>query len=268
MSFHELNDDAPSRATPAISKAMRVLDVVAAADRPIGVSEIARNACLGKSTVHGLVVALVEQEMLALLPDQKRYLLGDAILRLADHHPQRGLLARAALEVERLSVETSCSLVWARRRNDHVEVLVSRHGAEDVSLTVRTGSMIPLCAGVLGKTYLAAVPAAEFDHALDQLTLSRYTDRSVTDDTLYRRHVRQAREQGYAIERDEYISGIAAVGCCVPVGANTYFLWCLALSADVSDGQLDDMGHRLLGAKNRLIDGNTGVLSERDGWST
>src|ERR1700694_3172845 len=69
-------------AAPAISRAMKLLDEVAASPGDAGISELARRIGLGKSSVHGLISTLTLEGLLAPSPGGKGYVLGPRLVEL------------------------------------------------------------------------------------------------------------------------------------------------------------------------------------------
>ena len=76
-----LVSDQPEAPAGAIDRALSVLNVLADAGQPMGITEIARRVGLPKSVVHYHVSALVRNRYLEPRPD-RRYGLGHAALRL------------------------------------------------------------------------------------------------------------------------------------------------------------------------------------------
>jgi len=127
--------------------------VVAAQPGELGVSEIARCSGLSKSTVHGLLSALVDEHLLA--AHRSTYHLGTALAELgtqARHDAPTAVLQPILGETARSTGDTA---VFGRVHADEVRILMVEPGAGSLNLTVRVGSAVPVAAGALAKAYLA-----------------------------------------------------------------------------------------------------------------
>jgi len=81
---------------PAVLKAFALMEEIAKEPGRLGISELARRLGLPKSTVHGLVKVLLEQEALVRTPDNKGFRLGPRLYRL-------GRVAAVNLSLEALA---------------------------------------------------------------------------------------------------------------------------------------------------------------------
>src|SRR4030042_1869608 len=67
---------------PAVKKAFKILQIISDSSSGFGISEIAKQLKIGKSTVHGIAAALVELGLLVRDPLHKKYQLGYSLLEL------------------------------------------------------------------------------------------------------------------------------------------------------------------------------------------
>jgi IclR family transcriptional regulator, acetate operon repressor len=207
-----LNRQAPP--TGAIDRALAVLDVLAEATAPIGVTEIARRLGLPKSVVHYHVSALVRNRYVEVTED-RRYGLGYAALRLArSSHNHTELRARAqgmmrSLHQETRETITLSALVGPERI--YVDQLVSPH---EIKMSVELGRSFPLHAGASGKVMLAFLPESARRSVL-QRRLERLTRHTLTDLAALEAELAQIRESGTAASRSERQEGAASVAAAV-----------------------------------------------------
>jgi len=242
QSFRMAN--ARERSAPAVGRAMRVVDEVAASSRSLGISEIARRTGLGKSTVHGLVAALVEEGVLT-SGDSKGYRLGPRLLELGMRARDQHLRRVAESELERLAQKKGETVLFGRLAGDRVLILVSRESARPLNLSVPIGSSVPALAGALGKAYLASIPEEAATAYLARSHLQRYTDTSITEVRSYLDGAAAARGAGYATERGEYLPGITAVASAFSWLGETYLVWAIGIDANYRDDELWELGEAI-----------------------
>jgi DNA-binding IclR family transcriptional regulator len=231
---------------------MRILDEVAASEDVLGISELARRVGLSKSTVHGLVAALTEEGLLAPAGESKGYHLGPKLVDLGARARDQRLLDIAEAELKRLAADTGETVLFGQLNRLSVRILAARHSPRLLNLSAAIGSSVPLLAGALGKAYAASMPPPLTRAFLHRNTLPPYTDRSITATDVYLQHVAAARERGYATERGEYLSGIAAVAATFTWMGRTYFVWAVGIDANHSDEELHCLGRAVRDAERQI----------------
>jgi DNA-binding IclR family transcriptional regulator len=80
------------------------------------------------------------------------------------------------------------------------------------------GAGLPIHCSASGKLLLALKPAAERAQLVDALTLTRYTERTICDRQLLAAELDRIAANGYALDNEEYVLGVACVA--VPVHAS------------------------------------------------
>jgi IclR family transcriptional regulator, KDG regulon repressor len=229
---------------PAVLKAFRLLDAISQADKPLGVSELARRLALGKSTVHGLVTTLESLGVLESVNGSRKYVLG---ARLSSLSSRSGLgtdlrmSARPALE--RLAQTTEQTSFLGVPAEDHVTILDIVHGRPALSISAPVGSSVPLLAGAVGKVVLAAWDAQRRHNFLRSHELPAFTRASLVSLHAYERAVDETIARGAAIDVDEYIEGVRAAAAPI-VGAGQRLvavLWVAGFARHIDSACLDSI---------------------------
>jgi DNA-binding IclR family transcriptional regulator len=175
----------------ALARGLDVLACFRSADRMLGNHEIAQRCGLPKSTVSRLTYTLTRLGYLIHLPENGKYRPGIASLALGS-----ALLSR--LDVRRLARDAMCDLaesvgatvsLGARDRLSMIYVEHCRgHGA--LTLSLDTGSRIPMATTAMGRAYLARAGESERLEICDRLRdldefawprLREAIDRSIAD---------------------------------------------------------------------------------------
>lgn len=236
------NDLEGKTLVPAISKASRVLEVVSRADMALGISEIARATGLNKSTVHGLITALVEEGFLVAVDGTRGYSLGPKLLELGIRARDQRLLDVAESELQGLVLRTGETGLFGRLNGNRVVILGRRESSRMLNLSVPEGSTVPAMAGALGKAYVATMDPNESRAYLERTVLPSYTDRSVTDIGTYLQQASKAVGNGYATDRGEYLPGIRAAASAFRWLGGTYFVWVVGIDAIYNGVELGQLG--------------------------
>ena len=164
----------------SVDRALAVLEILAR-DGHAGVSEIAEEMGIHKSTVSRLLGSLVSREMVHQNSERGKYQLGFGILRLASSIPGRLSLVREARPVlESLAEEYKETVNLAVLRSNYAVNVDQAMGPSTLATYDWVGSLTPLHATSSGKVLLAALSADERDSILKETGLPARTPRTIT----------------------------------------------------------------------------------------
>ena len=219
--FHPAKPDVkapPTEPVPdgAAERSLRTLAAVAARDRPVTLAELAEELELPKPSVHRLCARLAGLGMLVRDVDARRWSAGPGLRRLALDTLSRGTvggLRHRVLSELVASVGQTCNFTALDRAT--VLYLDRVEAPQPWRLTVEVGTHVPLHCTASGKLFLAAMDEARRERLLGSLTLGRMTERTLTTPDALRRACDAIRAAGHAVEREEFVAGLAAVA--VPV---------------------------------------------------
>jgi DNA-binding IclR family transcriptional regulator len=199
----------------SVDRALAVLEILAR-DGHAGVSEIAEEMGIHKSTVSRLLGSLVSRGMVHQNSERGKYQLGFGILRLASSIPGRLSLVREARPVlERLAEEFKETVNLAVLRSNYAVNVDQAMGPSTLATYDWVGSLTPLHATSSGKVLLAALPADERDRILRETGLPPRTPRTITDRKKLESQLLDVARNGYGVVHEEFEIGLTAVA--VPV---------------------------------------------------
>ncbi|SFC24032.1 IclR family transcriptional regulator [Tropicimonas isoalkanivorans] len=209
-------------ATPSsgtVDKALDVLDLIAAQERPVRFGELQRLSPLPKATLYRLVQTLVNSGMVVQNPDSGAYSLGVRLVRLAHAAWRQASLAPIARpHIDALARSTGLTVHLAQMDYGHVLYLDRRDGSEADAGFSDAGKIAPAyCTGV-GKAMLAHLPPAELDHVLGMQSFQRFTPTTLGSEAVLRQSLSKIRARGYAVDREEYQSGVLCVASAILSG--------------------------------------------------
>lgn len=207
--------DAQGGGVQSVDRALQILEILAR-DGDAGVSEIAEEMGVHKSTVSRLVGSLVNRDMVRQNSERGKYRLGFGILRLASAIPGRLSVVHEAREVlEDLASEYKETVNLAVLRSNYAVNVDQAMGPSTLATYDWVGSLTPLHATSSGKVLLAALTADERSQVLKAVGLPARTPRTVTNRGELEKQLLDVARNGYAVVREEFEIGLTAVA--VPV---------------------------------------------------
>lgn len=198
----------------SVDRALQVLELLA--ERGLaGVSEIADEIGVHKSTAFRLLSALETRELVEQTRDRGKYRLGFGVVRLAGRvNVQLDLTEQARSLTDQIAISLGESInVAVLREHFAVNVMQSQGQASVVSQNW-VGQLTPLHATSSGKMLLAHLPVEGQNTLLDR-ELDRFTAHTHTDPDVLRAELEAVLQQGYASSYGEYELGLNALA--VPV---------------------------------------------------
>ncbi len=196
----------------AIARAGSILRALEAAPEGLGTSDLAAATQLPKSTVHRLVAALSEEDLIAQGSDG-RARLGSGIIRLASARREAlgERLRPVLLDLRRRLEETVDLAVLDGAAVRFVEQLPAPHRLRAAS---GVGELFPLHCTANGKALLAAMPL-EQAKALLPARLERFTPATIVSRAELLDELAGVLASGVAYDREEHTEGICAVGTAI-----------------------------------------------------
>jgi IclR family transcriptional regulator, acetate operon repressor len=232
----------------AVDKALDVLFYLHEERDARGVSDVGRALSIPKSTAHRLLSALRRRALVEQDPSG-RYRPGVGVLTLAGGLLDREPLVAAAhglLEKEAAEFGETFFLVAARA--GRLLVLEKAEGTGVLRVSPAIGSEIPARATAVGKLYLAHGP-----HLLAVEEPMRFTEHTIVDQRRLAREVEAARRDGYALNRQEWIEGLAVVAAPILAGGCIRGAVCTAMSSGRFDSvEIDEVATRLIATAKRI----------------
>ena len=199
-----------------VGKALDVLDMVAAAGRPVRFTDLLAGSAYPKATLYRLIQTLTHQGMLAHDPDRQTYALGVRLVRLAHAAWATSSLAPIARPyLDALSAETGETIHLAQMDNGQGLYVDKRNAAKPVEMFAQAGKVGPAyCTGV-GKALMAYLPDEELERALQRQSFHRFTEHTLDSPEKLKAELRAIRARGHAYDREEHEPGI--ICCAVPI---------------------------------------------------
>lgn len=194
----------------SVERALAILDILARSGEA-GVTAIAKELAVHKSTAFRLVTTLEQGGLVEQSEERGKYRLGMGILRLAGATTARLDLVQEARPISRrLAADTGETVNIAVLADRAALYLDQVAGSSALQSHNWVGQHIPLHATSNGKVLLSGLDDDQLARTLGP-DLPAYTDATVTDPDVLRKQLVEVRERGYSTAVDELEVGLTAV---------------------------------------------------------
>lgn len=205
-----------ARVVPAVVRALDILELFL--DRAeLSAREVTERLDLPRTTVHELLVTLVDRAYLIPVPGQPvRYRLGMPLFQLGAAFAGRLDLVREAQIVAR-DVAAACDEAVHVAVLDGADVvyLVKVDSIHPVRMVSAVGRRLPAHCTAVGKILLAGLDRAGLNAVLAKGPLPAMTPDSITDADGLRAHLERVRAEGVAVDDGESDSAMRCVAAAV-----------------------------------------------------
>jgi len=209
-------DVAPG-SSKSLQKALRILFHLGENGPDLGLTELATQIGLNKSTAYRLLNAMEKFGLIEKMGERDRYRLGLKLFELGnkalESRTLRGEAHHLLLQLAQQSRETVSLAVPAVGG----AVCLDRVDCADTIITVRTsvGARFQSHCTAVGKAVLAFLPEEEITAILTTDSLTRYTPNTITSIRALRKNLEKVVRRGYALDEEELERGLSGVAAPV-----------------------------------------------------
>ncbi len=199
----------------SVDRALQILDILARRGGA-GVSELADEMDIHKSTAFRLLSALEGRGMVQQSVSRGKYQVGVGVLRLASSMSRRmSIVQQARPTLERLADELAETVNLAVRRSKYAVNIDQAMGPSPLATHDWIGNLTPLHATASGKILVAYLGKDERDLLLGPGPLPRHTAATVVDREKLEAELEQVVATGLATTHGELEVGLNAVAVAV-----------------------------------------------------
>lgn len=199
----------------SVDLVLDMAELLAAAPRPRGVSDIARDLSISKARAHRHLRALVQRGYVRQDPETDRYEIGVKLLALGEAVRDRfDVLTAMRPEMSRLREATGQAVTASALVEGAVTVLEMLQGRTLVEFGLRPGARLDFHASAHGLIALAFGPPALLEQVLAG-PLETFTAATLVGPDAVRAEVAQVRRQGWATAMDQVLTGVNALAAPV-----------------------------------------------------
>lgn len=216
MPMNETMDDPGRRdLAPALTRGLKILDLVAASQRSLTMAQIGRELGLAKSSVHGLCATLSRAGFLERMADGT-FRLGLRLVDLANARLEGlDLPAEFYARWDALNLFRQEAAVLAVRDGADVIYIACRNSTLALGVTFRIGMRLPACCTATGKAILSTLSDDEIRAFYNQHQLTTPTQASVRTVDALIDQIREIRLRGYSVDNGETRDHMYSLGAPV-----------------------------------------------------
>jgi IclR family transcriptional regulator, pca regulon regulatory protein len=208
----------------SLERGLAILSSFKSARPLLGVSELAREIGLSRSTTHRYVATLAALGYLEQDPLTRRYRLGPRVLDLGFSAINSMELREISVpHLQRLSDETGHTVNMAILDGADIVYVErcrsSRQGQREIDLNLHVGSRLPAYCTSMGKVLLAYLTDEERKAVLDGVELTQRGPNTLTERGALEAELEQVRRRGLAVNNEELAFGLRSIA--VPVSGHS-----------------------------------------------
>ncbi len=196
----------------AVEVAGRILDLLARAQAPVALRELAQAGRMSPGKVHRYLASFLTSGLARQDPQSRRYELGPLALRLGlaalnSYQPLRDAIALQRELRNRLD-ETLVLSVWGTQGPTVVHV---EESSQPVIMTMRIGAVLPMLATATGLVFAAHLPRPFTQRLIEEaFKLPGNSDLLASDIAALDELLVQVRGQGFAYNEGHLMPGVSA----------------------------------------------------------
>ncbi|KSU85407.1 transcriptional regulator, IclR family [Fictibacillus enclensis] len=200
----------------SVSRALDIITLVSLKKGGLGVTEIAKQIDINKSSVYRILSTLVLYGYIEQDKETGRYKLGYKFLEVSSKLLESiDLRAEAKPFLQELEDETNEVVHLVVFDQGEVVYIEKLDGNETLRMHSKVGKRAPMHCTSVGKAILASLPANEVVEILQRKGMPKHTDKTITDKDLFLEELNQVRQKGYALDLEENETGITCIA--VPI---------------------------------------------------
>ncbi|HZG60084.1 MAG TPA: IclR family transcriptional regulator [Anoxybacillus sp.] len=200
----------------SVSRALDIINIVSSEKNGLGVTEIAKQMDINKSSVYRILSTLVQYGYMEQDEETSRYKLGYKFLELSSKLLESIDLRKEAKpylqELEKETNEVIHLVVYDQGEVIYIEKL---EGTETLRMHSKVGKRAPMHCTAVGKAILAHLPSNVVLDILKRKGMPRHTDKTITDQDEFLKELAQVKQKGYALDLEENEYGIRCIA--VPI---------------------------------------------------
>jgi IclR family transcriptional regulator, KDG regulon repressor len=241
---------------PSVKKAFDILKVISSSKGGIRLNEIAKALDIAKSSVHGIISILEDVGAVSKDANTRKYELGLTLFELGRKtYSQIDLreIARPVLENLMERVQETVFLGTLSGNNDAILVLDVVECSHDMKITSPVGTTLSLFATAPGKAIMASMNEDMIRDILNKKGLPRLTEKSIIEPDLFIREIEKVRENGFAMDFEEYMPGVRAVAAPLNLKEQRFaVIYIVGFKKSLDDNKMDFIKTEIIKTANLI----------------
>lgn len=191
----------------AVDNAVAIITHLANADRPLKLTQVARELEINGSTCFNILRTLESHGLVSIDPAEKTYTIGPGLMDLARRSTQRGTeidLLKPHMDSIANALGVHVSL-WRRLDRDHMTLVLASESSSAARISMTLGQRRPAIYGAMGRVMSAFADDIDEPYIRQHFPSLRWAQTLTLES--YLKQISETRKRGWAIDK-----GNAAVG--------------------------------------------------------
>ncbi|RAK16621.1 IclR family transcriptional regulator [Anoxybacillus vitaminiphilus] len=200
----------------SVSRALDIIGIVSSEKNGLGVTEIAKQMDINKSSVYRILSTLVQYGYMEQDEETSRYKLGYKFLEMSSKLLESiDLRKEAKPYLQQLEKETNEVIHLVVYDQGEVIYIEKLEGTETLRMHSKVGKRAPMHCTAVGKAILAHLPSNVVLDILERKGMPKHTDKTITNQDEFLKELAQVKQKGYALDLEENEYGIRCIA--VPI---------------------------------------------------
>lgn len=196
----------------SLSRALLLLECLAASDMGMSLTEVATSLGLAPSTAHRLLNSLRSHDFVDVDDTQGLWSIGVNAFAVGNAYlKKRDVIAQSRPFMKRLVADTGETSNLAILERDRVVYVGQVESPQTMRMVVSLGSSSPLHASGVGKALLSVVPAKEAMALIKQTNMLAFTEHTITNADQFATELQHIQQQGYSLDDEEQFEGLRCI---------------------------------------------------------
>jgi IclR family transcriptional regulator, KDG regulon repressor len=196
----------------SVSRALDIIQLVSLKKEGLGVTEIANQIDINKSSVYRILSTLARYGYIEQDSETGRYKLGYKFLEISSKLLESIDLRKEAKPfLQKLENETNEVIHLVVYDQGEVVYIEKLEGNETLRMHSKVGKRAPMHCTSVGKAILANLPSSVVLDILDRKGLPMHTKNTITNKDAFLKELIRVKQQGYALDLEENEYGIRCI---------------------------------------------------------
>lgn len=196
----------------SLSRALLLLECLAASDMGMSLTEVANSLGLAPSTAHRLLNSLRSHDFVDVDDTQGLWSIGVNAFAVGNAYlKKRDVIAQSRPFMKRLVADTGETSNLAILEQDRVVYVGQVESPQTMRMVVSLGSSSPLHASGVGKALLSVVPDKEAMSLIRKIDMVAFTAHTITNVEQFVEELHLIKQQGYSLDDEEQFEGLRCI---------------------------------------------------------
>ncbi|MHC1719415.1 MAG: IclR family transcriptional regulator [Clostridiaceae bacterium] len=190
---------------------LELIEILATIAGPLSVAEVSDALDMNRTTAYGLINTLESRGFIERDQNTNKYSISAKLFELGSKYLFKlPFLPAASAVADKLVSKWHLSVHIMVYQSIGKILFVHMHVSEN-TMAIPTGYVAPAYCTAGGKILMASLPVDVQNSHIEKMIFEKRTKNTFTDKNLFKKELMQCREQGYSIDKGEFLEGTACI---------------------------------------------------------